>query len=1255
MSVSPTFDIHFGQALCDLLAAELGYVCSFMAGSGHIVASSERARIGQLHAKAARVLAGDFDESEVTQSEAQASGVMREGLNMAIDFGGHRLACFAIAGPLQAVKPIARIARFCVLSMLCARQEGRADEALASPAGLGQLLGQAHQTIEGSLTRLHDAVDSIEQGITVFDAALQLVVWNRRFPELVGIPSAQLIRGMDLKDVLRLYAQHAGYKAAQADVLVKKRLPRAGIGRSSFFEHVRSNGMVLEVHDRRLADGGWVSTYSDVTRRHHADAALRLAYDQAERQVADQTKALRDFAELSADWFWTQDAELRFTSFSGRSTDKLRRTQSDFFGKRRWDMPISGVTPAQWADHIAACERHEPFRDFAYEIAASDGTPQHYMVSGVPVFDGQGRFTGYRGTGSNVTELRQAEQTIRERERQLAQIVDGSSVATFVLDAQHRVTHWNRACAILTGWSAQDMVGSEEAWRAFFPTARPTLADRVVDGFMDDEARAHYHLLRPSSLVADAWEAENFYPQPGASGRWLFFSAAPLRDAQGRICGAIETLQDVSERHRQQVILEARVAERTQALTQQLHFQQQLMEAIPSPVFYKDADARYLGCNSAFERYIGRTNDEIVGKTPYDIAPPELAAVYLAADQALMRGPGVQIYESQVRYADGQLRDVMFHKATFTNPDGRVGGLVGVMLDISERKRMEDDLRQAATVFDNSAEGVIIATGEGSIIAVNRAFTEITGYAREEVIGCNPRMFQSGRHDAHFYRTMWGAIHQFGRWQGEVWNRRKSGDVFPQWISISAVKDDKGRLTNYVATFTDVTQKKLSEERIQMLAFSDPLTALPNRRLLLDRLEHALTVSARSHCLGALFFIDLDNFKALNDSRGHHVGDLLLKELARRLVASVREGDTVARLGGDEFVLILESLSTDAREATTQAELVGHKILTVLSEPCLLLDSPYRSTASVGVTLFGGQQGGVDTLLKQADLAMYRAKANGRNALRFFDPEMQAVVDARFALEADLRAGLQLQQLVLHYQPQVDARRGVVGAEALVRWMHPGRGLVSPQTFIGLAEETGLIVPLGAWVLDAACAQLARWATRAPFAHLCLAVNVSAQQFRQTGFVDLVLATLQRHGVHPNRLKLELTESLLLTEVDAVIATMTHLKAQGVGFALDDFGTGYSSLSYLKRLPLDQLKIDQSFVRDVLEDPNDAAIARTIITLAHSLALEVVAEGVETPEQLAFLSAHGCGAYQGYHFSRPLVLEAFDAYVTAATGSPDAV
>jgi len=577
--------------------------------------------------------------------------------------------------------------------------------------------------------------------------------------------------------------------------------------------------------------------------------------------------------------------------------------------------------------------------------------------------------------------------------------------------------------------------------------------------------------------------------------------------------------------------------------------------------------------------------------------------------------------------------------------------------EIAERSRAEAELRIAAIAFD-SQEGMMVTDAHGVILRVNRAFAEETGYSAEDVVGRKRTMLTSGREDAALYDAMWETVQRSGTWQGEVWDRRKNGEVYPVWLTISAVKGQGGLVTHYVATHIDITQRKAVEDQLHKLAFYDPLTQLPNRRLLLDRLGHVLAGSTRSRNQGAIMFIDLDNFKALNDTQGHDVGDRLLVEVAQRLKSSVRQGDTVARLGGDEFVVMVQDLAADSM-VVAQVEAVAGKILAALDCPYrLVFDAEfgrrnalnYHCTASIGITLFGAHSTNVDELLKQADLAMYQAKDSGRNAIRFFDPEMQAAITSRVALEADLREAVEAGQFQLYYQPQVvgESHR-LTGAEALLRWHHSRRGMVPPSEFIPLAEETGLILPLGQWVLETACAQLATWASQPEMAQLTVAVNVSAHQIRQTDFVDQVLAVLADTGANPQRLKLELTESLLVSNVEDIIAKMTLLKSKGVGFSLDDFGTGYSSLSYLKRLPLDQLKIDQSFVNEVLTDANDAAIAKMIVALAESLGLAVIAEGVETEEQRNFLAESGCHAYQGYLFSKPLPLAGFEQWIGKPT------
>ncbi|KXS31721.1 MAG: Diguanylate cyclase/phosphodiesterase with PAS/PAC sensor(S) [Candidatus Gallionella acididurans] len=550
-------------------------------------------------------------------------------------------------------------------------------------------------------------------------------------------------------------------------------------------------------------------------------------------------------------------------------------------------------------------------------------------------------------------------------------------------------------------------------------------------------------------------------------------------------------------------------------------------------------------------------------------------------------------------------------------------------------------LRIAATAFE-SHESMMITDLNRVILRVNQAFTESTGYTAKEVVGKTPSLLKSGRHDAAFYAAMWETINRTGTWQGEIWDRHKNGHIFPKWLTVSAVKGTDGIVTHYVGAHIDITERKAAEEKIQLLAFFDPLTQLPNRRLLMDRLQHALSSVARIGRTGALLLIDLDNFKSLNDSLGHHVGDLYLQQIAQRLTACMRDDDTVARLGGDEFVILLENLSEQPMQAAAQTEAVGEKILASLSQPYRLETHKYHGTTSIGAVLFTGNSLATEVVLKQADIAMYQAKKAGRNTLRFFDEKMQENITVRFSLEGELRKALENQEFQLYYQIQVDNLHRPLGAEVLIRWIHPLRGMVPPLEFISLAEETGLILPIGQWVLETACAQLKAWKQDTATRELVLAVNVSPKQFRQAGFVAQVQAAVQRYAINPTRLKLELTEGMLLDNIEDTIATMNILSEIGIQFSLDDFGTGYSSLQYLKRLPLDQIKIDRSFVRDITSDANDAAIVQTIIAIADTLGLNVVAEGVETEAQREFLELRGCTRFQGYLFGKPVPIEQFE-------------
>jgi diguanylate cyclase (GGDEF)-like protein/PAS domain S-box-containing protein len=554
----------------------------------------------------------------------------------------------------------------------------------------------------------------------------------------------------------------------------------------------------------------------------------------------------------------------------------------------------------------------------------------------------------------------------------------------------------------------------------------------------------------------------------------------------------------------------------------------------------------------------------------------------------------------------------------------------------------KQELRVAAVAFE-SQEAMLVADAQHNILRVNRACCSITGYLAEELVGRRPDVLQFRRQDVTVSLSRIATLEEGDNWSGELEVMRKDGTPVPLWISITAVRSQQHQVTHYVYAASDMTERKRAEQEIRKLAFYDPLTQLPNRRLLMDRLSHALSISERTGAEGALLFIDLDKFKTLNDTRGHHIGDLHLMQVAERLKDCLRECDTVARWGGDEFIVVLEGLGGEADDATRRAASVTQKVLASLNEPYQLQGQYHHSSPSIGVVMFRGRTLSPDELLKRADLAMYQAKGSGRNTVSVYDPAMQATVALHAQLEADLRQALHGDQFQLHYQPQVGIDGQLLGAEALVRWNHPQRGIVPPGDFVALAEDSGLIIPLGQWILRTACMQLRAWSENPATAHLSVAVNISARQFYDTQFVEQTLAVLEETGIDPRRLKLELTESLLIKGLDSVIDKMHVLMQRGVRFALDDFGTGYSSLSYLKRLPLEQLKIDRSFVRDIFKDENDVAIVRAIVTLGQSLGMQVIAEGVEEERQWTFLESIGCQAFQGYFFGRPVPIAEFGA------------
>jgi diguanylate cyclase (GGDEF)-like protein/PAS domain S-box-containing protein len=730
---------------------------------------------------------------------------------------------------------------------------------------------------------------------------------------------------------------------------------------------------------------------------------------------------------------------------------------------------------------------------------------------------------------------------------------------------------------------------------------------------------------------------------------WGLLSASVI-EIDGKPC-LLSVTRDISPAK----AADARIAAVMKALqASEAHYRTVFQTSVDGIVVSQLHDGRYIDANNAFLTLMGYEREDVIGRTSLELnfwSNPEARTEMV---DSLSQNQKLRDVETQFIRKNGE-RIWILVSATVMEIEG-LPCILSVVRDISAAKAAKDGLAAAQraleaseeryrTAFQTSLDSINInRLRDGCYIDCNQAFLDSVGYTRDEVIGrtsielniwANPR----DRQNLVDMLTQTGSCRDL---EGQF--RRKNGEVF--WGQMSASMIESDGVPCILSISRDISSAKVAEDEIRTLAFYDPLTHLPNRRLVSERLRQSLAASARSNHKGALLFFDVDNFKTLNDTLGHKTGDLLLQEIARRLSACIREADTVARLGGDEFVVILEDLSGNQEEAAAQAKMVSEKILASVCQPFVLAGRECLSTSSIGITVFGDRTDTIDDVLQQADIAMYQAKAAGRNTLRFFAPALQAAINTRAAMEDELRQAIGTGQIEVYYQPQVQSG-ALIGAEALLRWIHPQRGFLPPMDFIPLAEETGLILPLGNWVLETACRQIASWSQRQETAHITVAVNISARQLRQPDFVDQVLGALERAGANPRNLDLELTESMLLDNIDEVIAKMTALKSHGLRFSLDDFGTGYSSLSYLKRLPLDQLKIDRAFVHDMLVDVTSGAIAQTVISLSKAMGLAVMAEGVETEQQRDFLASLGCHTFQGFLFSPPLSLKEFEMLLPA--------
>ena len=765
-----------------------------------------------------------------------------------------------------------------------------------------------------------------------------------------------------------------------------------------------------------------------------------------------------------------------------------------------------------------------------------------------------------------------------------------------------------------------DFVSDAIAEISGYPAERFMLAttDDWADIIHPEDRRMQRRAAREALAAGSAYEIEYRIIDAGGIERWVLESGQPQGEwgsEQFRVDGII---YDISERKHDEMRIEALLTE-----------QGAILDNVMFGVLFV-RERRIVSANRRAEALFGYGEAEMVGRSTELLFPGRAEYERLWLDTApKVAGSPDKGEEIQFRRRDGSTFWLLVSGCALDGARPNEGS-IWVFADITERKLAEEKLRLSATVLEHIADGVAVLDVHGRILAINPAFTQITGYTEMEALGQQSSLTRPGRDDEPFYRQMWRDLLDAGFWRGERWEKRKNGEGYLEWLTVSSVRDDQDQVTHYVCVFSDITEVKQSQDKLDHLAHHDPLTALPNRLLFHDRLQHALQRAGRDQEQLAILFIDLDRFKNVNDTLGHHVGDLLLKQVAGQLAGCLREGDTLARLGGDEFIVLLEDVGGSAGAAH-----VAEKLMARFEQPLTVSGYELFVTGSVGISLFPQDATDLNMLVRNADVAMYQAKARGRNGYQFYAPSMSGEGAMRLRLESLLRRAIERREIFLEYQPQVEIGSGcLVGVEALVRWHSPELGVVAPVRFIPVAEDTGFIHQLGQWVLAEACAQMRRW-DRAGLSVPKMAVNLSVRQFERGSVAPMVAAVLQDSGLEAARLQLEVTESVIMNTGDA-LQHINDLRAVGVGLAIDDFGTGYSSLAYLSQLPVQTLKIDRSFIQDILVDANDEAIAVAIIQLGKNLNLAVVAEGVESEEQAAFLLRHGCGLAQGYLYSRPV-------------------
>ncbi|MFH2140302.1 MAG: EAL domain-containing protein [Pseudomonadota bacterium] len=933
---------------------------------------------------------------------------------------------------------------------------------------------------------------------------------------------------------------------------------------------------------------------------------------QRELSMQEQKRIL----ETTADGYWKTDGRAHLLEVNDAYCQMSGYSREELLTMSIPQLEAKELSPEEVGKHIAYIKSHGMDR-FDTEHRHKDGTLFDVEIL-TTYWSDEDRFIAFvRDISDRVHDRKELQSRKEEYDRLTTNIPIGVYLLHTSPGGLFEFKYVSQRFCEMLGQSAADIYADSSA---AFRSIHPDDKDRFV--------KENQAAVRSPA----AFNTEVRLLQDGEE-KWVRIESKPEAGENGE-CTWDGIMADITERKRAQAELE-RERERLAEAQKAGHFGSWELDLLSGRLVWSEQIFQIFEIDPT--RFVPSYEAFLVA-----IHPDDRDKVSQAYTDSLVDRKPYQIIH-RLLFADGRIKWVEERCSSTFDASGDPVRSIGTVQDVTEREMLAEQNRIASVAFETQ-EAIIVTDRNANIIKVNHSFEVTTGYSEEEVLGKNPRILASGRHDREFYQQMWQAVLTEGRWSGEVWDRRKSGEIYPKWLTITAVKH-MDEVTHYVAVFVDITEQKKAEEEIRNLAFYDPLTSLPNRRLLQDHLQRALSQSARNDQYGALMFLDLDHFKVLNDTKGHEYGDRLLVEVARRLSACVRDTDTISRFGGDEFVVLLEGMNVFKEEAVAQAGRLAEKIREALSQPYQLEGVLHRSTPSIGIVLFRGNEVNSEELLKRADLAMYQSKEGGRNKVTFFESSMQAVLESRTLLEGALRQALAKGELEMYYQLQTDDTKALLGAEVLLRWRSAELGMVSPAQFIPMAEQTKLILPIGHWVLENACRQLKRWESHPVLGRMHLAVNISPVQFHQPDFVRQVKEILLESGADPRRLELELTENLVLEDIDEATRKMAALKEIGVRFSMDDFGTGYSSLQYIKRLPIDLLKIDQSFVRDILTDSGDAMMVQTISGMAKNFGFGVIAEGVEEHAQISPLVERGCSKFQGYLFSRPVPLAEFEKLV----------